>query len=75
MAINPGIGQDAARKWDYLGYKGGSEPGVLSYNFLLRSKTGKEYAVSVNWNNEEQSLQESELLALTTRLINLLAEQ
>lgn len=75
LAINPGIGQDAARKWDYFGYKGGSEPGVLSYNFLLRSKAGKAYALSVNWNNEQQSLQENELLALTTRLINLLAEQ
>ena len=75
LAINPGIGQDAAGKWDYFGYKGGSEPGVLSYNFLLRSKTGKGYAVSVNWNNNEQSLQESELLALATRLASLLAEQ
>tara|TARA_R110000796_G_scaffold14011_22_gene45766 strand:+ start:64941 stop:66248 length:1308 start_codon:yes stop_codon:yes gene_type:complete len=75
LAINPGIGQDAARKWAYFGYKGGSEPGVLAYNFLLRSKTGKTYAVTVNWNNEEQSLQESELLALTTRLINLLGEE
>lgn len=75
LAINPGIGQDAAAKWRYFGYKGGSEPGVLSFNFLLQSKTEKNYAVSVNWNNEEISLQESELLALTTRLVNLLAEQ
>ncbi len=75
LAISLGIGRDAAEKWSYFGYKGGSEPGVLSFNFLLRSKAGKDYAVSVNWNNEEISLQESELLALTTRLINLLAEQ
>lgn len=75
LAINPGIGEDAAGKWSYFGYKGGSEPGVLSYNFLLRSKTNKSYAVSVNWNNKEDSLQESELLALTTRLVNLLTEQ
>ena len=75
LAINPGIGSDAARKWAYFGYKGGSEPGVLSYNFLLRAKSGQGYAVSVNWNNDEHSLQESELLALTTSLINLLAAQ
>ena len=75
LAINPGIGQDAAGKWNYFGYKGGSEPGVLSFNFLLQSKAGKNYAVSVSWNNEEISLQESDLLALTTRLVNLLAEQ
>lgn len=75
LAINPGIGQDAARKWSYFGYKGGSEPGVLSYNFLLRSSAGKGYALSVNWNNPEQSLQESELLSLATRLVNLLADR
>ena len=75
LAINPGIGQDAARKWSYFGYKGGSEPGVLSYNFLLRSKAGDSYAISVNWNNAEQSLQESELLGLATRLVNLLADR
>lgn len=75
LAINPGIGQNAAQKWDYLGFKGGSEPGVLAFNFLLQSKNGKSYAVAINWNDEEQSLQESELLALTTRLINLLAEE
>lgn len=75
LAINPGVGQDAARKWSYFGYKGGSEPGVLSYNFLLRSPAGKSYAISVSWNNAEQSLQESELLGLATRLVNLLAGQ
>jgi len=75
LTVNPGIGEDAARKWRYFGYKGGSEPGVLSYNFLLRSRAGKSYALSVNWNNKEQALQESELLSLTTRLVSLLAEQ
>jgi len=75
LAINPGIGQNAADKWNYFGYKGGSEPGVLSFNFLLQSKAGENYAVSINWNDEQTSLQESDLLALTTRLINLLAER
>ena len=75
LAINPGIGEEAAGKWNYFGYKGGSEPGVLSYNFLLRSKAGKSYAVSLVWNNEAESLQESALLGLTTRLVNLLTEQ
>lgn len=75
LSINPGIGADAARKWRYFGYKGGSEPGVLSYNFLLQSRAGNTYAVSVNWNDGEQSLDEGKLLALATRLVNLLAEQ
>jgi hypothetical protein len=75
LAINPGLGEASARKWSYFGYKGGSEPGVLSHNFLLQSKAGKNYVVSINWNNSEHPLQESELLALTTRLVNLLAQR
>ncbi|VAW02872.1 Beta-lactamase class A-like and penicillin binding proteins (PBPs) superfamily [hydrothermal vent metagenome] len=74
LAINPGIGQQVAQKWKYFGYKGGSEPGVLSYNFLLKSRSGQDYAVSIHWNNNEQSLDEGKLLGLTTRLINLLVE-
>ncbi len=74
LAINPGIGPQAASKWDFFGYKGGSEPGVLSYNFILKSRSGQGYAVSIHWNDDERSLDEGKLLGLTTRLINLLSE-
>src|SRR3546814_20739954 len=29
LGLNPGIPADAASHWAYVGYKGGSEPGVL----------------------------------------------
>ena len=46
MAVNRGIGPDAAKKWNYMGFKGGSEPGVISMSFLVQSKAGQWYAVS-----------------------------
>jgi hypothetical protein len=75
LSINPGIGPEAQRKWSYLGYKGGSEPGVLSMNFLLRSQSGQRYAIAAHWNNSAAPLAESEFVALMTRLVNLLAER
>ncbi len=75
LAINPGIGPEAQRNWPYLGYKGGSEPGVMSMNFLLRSQSGQRYAIAAHWNNSAAPLAESEFVALVTRLVNLLAER
>jgi len=75
MALNPGIGQDAARRWEYLGYKGGSEPGVLSMNFLLKSRSGARYGISAHWNDSTAPLDEGRFIALVTRLVNLLAER
>ncbi|MEZ5710881.1 MAG: serine hydrolase [Blastomonas sp.] len=74
MGINPGIGKGNAAKWAYLGFKGGSEPGVMSLNFLTRSKSGQWHAISGHWNDGENALNEGEFLALMTRLVNLAAE-
>lgn len=75
MAINPGIGEGAAKQWQYLGYKGGSEPGVLSMNFLAMRKNGEKFVVSAQWNDTENSLQESRFITLVTRLMDLLSRQ
>lgn len=74
LAVNPGIGSSDAGKWAYLGYKGGSEPGVLSLNFLAQAKSGGWYAVSAHWNDTDAPVAEGTLIALVTRLMNLLTE-
>ena len=35
LALNPGL-PDGARLFSYIGFKGGSEPGVLTLSFLVR---------------------------------------
>ncbi|MES2962691.1 MAG: serine hydrolase [Bdellovibrionota bacterium] len=38
--------------WNYVGYKGGSEPGVVSMTYLLESKSGRRACLSMSWNDE-----------------------
>ncbi|WOE73862.1 serine hydrolase [Alterisphingorhabdus coralli] len=75
LALNPGIGKENAANWRYLGYKGGSQTGIMSMNFLLTSRSGEHYAVAAHWNDKNTPVNEGEFIALMTRLINLLAER
>lgn len=50
LAINSGVPM-MKDDFDYIGFKGGSEPGVLNFTWLLRTKTGEHYALSMGWNN------------------------
>lgn len=74
MAVNPGIAPADARRWRYLGYKGGSEPGVMAMNMLAQGRNGAWYAVSGSWNNPAARVDEAQFVALMTRALNLLAE-
>lgn len=71
LAKNPGIGP-AAAAWHYVGYKGGSEPGVIAMSLLLESKAGEWYAVSAGWNDPANPLDEARFASLMTRLVELL---
>lgn len=74
MAVEPGIAPADAKRWAYLGYKGGSEPGVMAMNFLARRQDGQWRAISASWNNSAARLDEARFVALMTRALNLLAE-
>jgi beta-lactamase class A len=50
LAVNPGL-QISPDQFSYIGYKGGSEPGVLNMTWLLRSRSGRHYALSATWND------------------------
>jgi beta-lactamase class A len=71
MAINPGIGPGAAEKVAYLGYKGGSEVGVMNMTFLVQSKAGAWYAVSGGWNNKSAAVDEGKFVGLMSRAVAL----
>ncbi|WP_311270806.1 serine hydrolase [Sphingobium sp. WCS2017Hpa-17] len=74
LAVNPGIAPADAKRWRYLGYKGGSEPGVMAMNMLAQGQDGAWYAVSGSWNNPAARVDEGRFVALMTRALNLLAE-
>ena len=72
LAINPGIGAAAQQQFGYLGFKGGSEAGVINLTFLLRTKAGAWHAVSGSWNNPAAPVDETTFVALMSRAVNLL---
>lgn len=72
MAINPGL-QAAANGFTYAGYKGGSEPGVLSMTWLLGSRSGEWFCLSAAWNDEKHNLEEKEFFSLMGEALAALA--
>lgn len=75
MAINNGVGPVPAEPWRYLGYKGGSENGVLSMSLLGERKAdGKWFVVTASWNNSDANLASDQFVGLVTRLLALAAK-
>jgi hypothetical protein len=70
LAINIGPGLAEAFQW--LGHKGGSEPGVLNLTWLAHGKGGAWWAVSAGW-NDTKALDEVKLFGLASRALKLLA--
>ena len=50
LSANPGMAFDMNR-WTFVGYKGGSEPGVLMQAWLLQRNDGRRYVVVVGFND------------------------
>ncbi|SKB34025.1 serine hydrolase [Sphingopyxis flava] len=75
MTINKGVPPAAAADWAYLGYKGGSELGVLSMSLLGQRKVdGKWFVVTASWNNPDADVAAETLSGMTTRLLALAAK-
>ncbi|MDO8803413.1 MAG: serine hydrolase [Elusimicrobiota bacterium] len=73
LAVNPGL--DIPReKFYYAGYKGGSEPGVLSMTWLLKNTKREWFCVSASWNDEKENLEEAKFFVLLQPAIYALGE-
>lgn len=73
LALNPGLAIPR-ENLVYAGYKGGSEPGVLSMTWLLKNKREEWLCLSASWNNEKDGLAESEFFGLMQSALNALGE-
>ena len=73
LAINPGLRFDA-EAWPYVGYKGGSEPGVLAAAFLLRAKDGAWWSITGAWNDPAAAVASERFFGLIERAAELAAE-
>ena len=65
LAINtPFIWTEDDANFEYAGYKGGSEPGVMTMTFLLKTKSQKWACLSLGINNEKESLNDAQIMDL-----------
>lgn len=72
LSKNPGLPEPAAN-WRYVGYKGGSEPGVLTMTFLLQGKDGGWYALSSGVNDPAKEVETMRFMGLISRALELAA--
>ena len=71
LAISPGMPRPAAAPYSYLGFKGGSEPGVINLTWLVRNNEGAWHVVTGSWNNPAGPVDESRFIALVARALPL----
>ncbi len=68
LSVNPGLGFDE-EAWTYVGFKGGSEPGVVNTTFLLHAADGTWYALSASWNNPEAAVDQARFFSLVKQAV------
>ena len=71
LSINPGLPQDG--QFAYHGFKGGSEPGVVSHAHLVRTKDGAWWALAAVWNDAAKPVESPKLHGLLERAFDLVA--
>lgn len=70
LGINPGV--QTAKSWRHVGFKGGSEPGVINMTYLLEHPNGAWYCISGTWSNPNGTVEEMRFAGLLERAIQLL---
>lgn len=68
------VAPTTAKRWTYVGSKGGSELGVIAASFLAQAPSGGWYVISGSWNNRSQAVDENRFIALMQRALNSVAE-
>ena len=69
MAINPSATPAIKANWPYAGFKGGSEPGVMNLTWLLTDKAGRDWMLTLGWNNAAAVLDEGKLEGIAQRIL------
>jgi len=69
LSMNPGIDTRTAG-YLFAGYKGGSEPGVINMNWLLKSKNGNFYCVSSSAMSPDETIDEKKYISIMQEILN-----
>ena len=73
LSANPGMAVDKST-WDYVGFKGGSEPGVLNLTFLLQRKDGARFVLVVGVNDSANAFDQAPILEVAGSAVDLLGK-
>ncbi|MBS0480535.1 MAG: serine hydrolase, partial [Proteobacteria bacterium] len=73
LAVNPGADAATRARFDYVGFKGGSEPGVITLNYLVRRKDGRWLAIVGNWRRRDAGVDTNAFAQLMNRALVLAA--
>jgi hypothetical protein len=73
LGVNPALAAETRRKFAYVGYKGGSETGVIAMSWLLRTKAGAWITVTSVWNNPLAAVDNVRFETLMARAVALVA--
>lgn len=65
----PFLNLEEDSNWSFAGYKGGSEPGVLTMTYLLKSKHSEWGCVSLTWHDEKKNLNQWVFFDLMSKLL------
>ena len=74
LAVNPGTDAETRARFDYLGFKGGSEPGVVTLNWLARTRDGRWLAVTGHWHRTDAAVPTLTFATLMNRALALAAK-
>lgn len=75
LAVNHGTDPATANDFAYIGFKGGSEPGVITLNYLIRTRAGDWFAVTGNWHDANAAINELDFTSLMNRALRLAADR
>ncbi|WP_199503163.1 serine hydrolase [Qipengyuania sp. YIM B01966] len=71
MAVNPAVLAGRKADFPYIGYKGGSEPGVLNLTWLLEAPGGEWRILTLGWSNPAEEVDAAQLTAMAQRILAL----
>ena len=72
LAVAPALSPGERERFAYVGYKGGSESGVIALAWLLRTRDGRWFAVAGTWNDASAPVDNAKFTALMTRAVALI---
>jgi beta-lactamase class A len=69
LAINPSATDAIKANWGAIGFKGRSQRGVLNLTWLLTDKAGRDWVLTLGWNNPEAVVDEGKLEGIAQRIL------